>query len=213
MMVKILKKYWLIFLIILLPVLNYITFHSASKEVDYNTIKQEELVKASVSKWIKNHSLYPESYEKIKFFDYKMSVGSRADKRIAGSEFYKIGHRFKIRNKDSIVEMVNRYFYLDYEYYVNVITKKKEIFQSKYPPDWRAFMDSFGRELNKNDSMDLISKLQKVEKKKMLDRFEEAPFIESYDITNDEEELEVLRNILKKHSNDLNDSILNHILE
>jgi len=199
MMVKVLKKYWLIFLIILLPVLNYITFRSASKEVDYNAIKQEELVKVSVRNWVKNHSLYPDSYEELIFFDYEMSVGSRDDKKIAGSELYKIGHRFRIRDKDSTLVIVNRYFYLDYDYYVNVITKKKEIFQSKYPPDWRAFMDSFGRELYKNDSIKLISKIQKVERKQILDRFKEAPFIEAHDITNDEDELEVLRNILKKN--------------
>lgn len=157
---------------------------------------QENINKAQneVSKWIKEHALYPESYESVSFGEYSESFSKRVDEKIPNTETYIIKHTHKILDKDSNMTTFSGYFILEHDYSVNIIeAERSKSIGGAFPPQLQIWMDNFGRPANHQDSLEFEEK-QKRFTNKIINELKEG--IENGNIyLGDTKDINMLKNI------------------
>lgn len=121
-----------------------------------------------IKKWIKNHALYPDSYEPKSFSEFSQSYGSRNGDKIPNSDNYVIKHIHQLLNTDSMIETFSGYFILENNFDVNIIEiERSTSIGGAYPPKTKIWLDKFGRPENSDDSLHLEKK-ESVHKKRII---------------------------------------------
>ncbi len=129
---------------------------------------------SAVTKWIKEHAMYPESYYSVSFEEYSESWEKNGSVKVPNSECYKIKHSHKLLNKDSILETFDGYFIMDNNFVMNTIEiEKSNSFCGAFPPEIRVWTDKFERLLNSQDSMEM-KEYEKAKTKRILQDVKEG---------------------------------------
>lgn len=115
------------------------------------------LVEKKIIEFIKEYSLYPDTYESIGFQDYHVYSthnGSSLEK-IENSEIPSVKHLFKIKNKDGELAEYSARFKLDNELNIMLIEEEESNTVSCSPPRLEWWLENFGRELTEKDKSKL----------------------------------------------------------
>lgn len=151
----------IVLLLIFISLSSCQSYLSAEQEKEYE--KRNVAAQKAVTDWIKKYAKYPDSYEAVSFSDYSESFTSVNEKRIPESDSYVIKHSHKMLNKDSVLSTFSGYFIMEYDYFVSIIEKERSSATGKvFPPKTQVWMDVFGREANKQDSLEYKERYAKV---------------------------------------------------
>jgi hypothetical protein len=115
------------------------------------------LVEKKIIAFIKEYSLYPNTYESIEFKDYHVYSthnGSSLEK-IENSEIPSVEHIFKIKNKEGTLDEYSARFKLDNELNIMLIEEEESGTVSCSPPRLDWWLERFGRELTDEDKTKL----------------------------------------------------------
>ncbi|MFN6943310.1 MAG: hypothetical protein ACK4ND_00070 [Cytophagaceae bacterium] len=162
--------------------------------------RQERYEKAqnAVSGWIKKYALYPDSYEPVSFGEYSESVSKRHNKKIPNSENYIIKHTHRILDKDSNLTTFSGYFFLEHDYYVSMIeTEPGNSISGPFPPRTQVWTDYYRRPMNRQDSIELNQRRERV-KKKLINQLKNDLKTGTVH-TDDPEGLEMIKELLEQH--------------
>jgi hypothetical protein len=107
------------------------------------------VVEAKVASFIKSYSFYPDSYKPISFPYF--SIGSDNN----GLNHFSIRHTYEIKNKNEQTVTTTSQFVLALDLRINVIAQDSTSYISSFPPMLSSWIDSYGRTLNKLDSITL----------------------------------------------------------
>ena len=115
------------------------------------------LVEKKIIEFIKEYSLYPDTYESIEFKDYHVystHKGASLEK-IENSEVPSVKHIFKIKNKEGSLDQYSARFKLDNELNIMMIEEYESNTVSCSPPRLDWWLERFGRELTEEDKTKL----------------------------------------------------------
>lgn len=115
------------------------------------------LVEKKIIAFIKEYSLYPDTYEPIEFQDYHVYSTHNGSSlaKIENSEIPSVKHLFKIKNIDGVIAEYSARFKLDNELNIMLIEEKESSTVSCSPPRLKWWLGKFGKELSDKDKSKL----------------------------------------------------------
>ncbi len=116
----------------------------------------------SVSNFIKKYAQYPATYEPIEFSGYTEMYGERNGEKVPNDEDYIIFHRHKLKDLNGQTQTFAGYFYVTYDYLVDIIEIDKSNSVKTWPPETKVWTSLFGRPLDAGDSLEISNRTEKI---------------------------------------------------
>jgi len=129
---------------------QFLSIMSDKIKKDKDNLAKRPEIENIVSEFIKQYASYPNSYRPISF--PRFSMGSDNE---GGPVHFSIQHEYEIKNNQGKTETVISAFVLDKNLRINIIEKDSSSYLEAFPPKLEYWFKSFGRKLNKKDSVDL----------------------------------------------------------
>jgi len=136
--------------------------HILTKEEEIELKARQAKCETAVSNFIEKYAKYPETYEPIEFTGYTEMHGERNGVKVPNDEDYIIFHRHKLKDLNGQTKTFAGYFYVTYDYLVDIIEIDKSNSVKTWPPEIKVWTSLFGRTLNAEDSLEILSITEKL---------------------------------------------------